>query len=259
VVTPLDGTPAAKAGILENDIITKLDGEPVQGFTLNQAVEKMHGPVGTKVTLTIVRMGEDKSIDLTITREPIRILAAESRNASPVIDWSSCLDAEATADRSKEPEFSVAMAKRVYYGPVYIGRRSEPYMTLSLAGTGRYSGVSVAEVNLRLIWDIVSGMKIGERGVVYVVDADGKLIAHPDLSLVLSKTNLSGLAQVQAARAATSSAAGEPSMRTRDIQGRDVLAAFAPVARGRGYSACACQGIGWSVLVELPTDEAGVQ
>jgi hypothetical protein len=55
----------------------------------------------------------------------------------------------------------------------------------ALAGTRRDAGVSVAEVNLKLIWDVVSQIKVGERGQAYVVDAQGRLIAHPDISLVL--------------------------------------------------------------------------
>ena len=65
------------------------------------------------------------------------------------------------------------MAKKVYYGPVYFRRESEPYMTLALAGTRRDAGVSVAEVNLKLIWDVVSQIKVGEHGQAYVVDAAG--------------------------------------------------------------------------------------
>ena len=60
------------------------------------------------------------------------------------------------ADLSKEPKFAEAVAHKVYYGPVYFRRESEPYMTLALAGTRRDAGVSVAEVNLKLIGDVVS-------------------------------------------------------------------------------------------------------
>jgi hypothetical protein len=56
-------------------------------------------------------------------------------------------------DVSKEPSFAEAVAHKVYYGPVYFRRESEPYMTLSLAGTRRDTGVSIAQVNLKLIWD----------------------------------------------------------------------------------------------------------
>src|SRR6202453_1965195 len=104
-------------------------------------------------------------------------------------------------DYSNKPEFTQAMAHKVYYGPVYFRRESEPYMTLSLAGTRRDTGVSIAQVNLKLIWDVVSGIKVGERGHAYVVDADGRLIAHPDISLVLRNTDMTKLAQVKSARA----------------------------------------------------------
>src|ERR1019366_6068102 len=66
-------TPAAKAGILANDLIIKLDDEQVQGMTMNQAVEKMRGPVNTKVKLTIMRKGQDKPIEVSLTREVIRV------------------------------------------------------------------------------------------------------------------------------------------------------------------------------------------
>ncbi len=71
-------------------------------------------------------------------------------------------------DFSKEPKFQEAVARKVYYGPVYFRRESEPYMTLSLAGSRRDAGVSVAEVNLRFIWDVVSQIKVGERGRAYL-------------------------------------------------------------------------------------------
>ena len=71
------------------------------------------------------------------------------------------------ADFSKDPKFTEAVAHKVYYGPVYFRRKSEPYMTLALTGTRRDAGVSVAEVNLKLIWDVVSQIKVGERGQAY--------------------------------------------------------------------------------------------
>jgi len=79
VVAPIDETPAAKAGILANDIITHLDDEPVQGLTLNQAVEKMRGPVNTKIRLKIMRKGQDKAIEVAITRDIIRVRSVRSR------------------------------------------------------------------------------------------------------------------------------------------------------------------------------------
>ena len=78
VVAPIDDTPAAKAGVMANDIITQLDDEAVQGLTLNQAVDKMRGPVNTKIKLTIMRKGADKPIDVTILRDVIRVKSVRS-------------------------------------------------------------------------------------------------------------------------------------------------------------------------------------
>jgi len=148
-------------------------------------------------------------------------------------------------DLSKEPKFTEAVKNKIYYGPVYFRRESEPYMTLSLAGTRRDAGVSIAEVNLKLIWDVVSKIKVGERGQAYVVDAQGRLISHPDISLVLRNTDMTKLAQVQAAQRAEKGGPVEEIETATDIQGRRVLTAFAPVAP-----------LGWTVFVELPVEEA---
>ncbi len=73
VVSPIDDTPAARAGILANDLILELDGAEVKGLTLQQAVEKMRGPVNTQVRLKILRKGVDKPLEVTLTRETIRV------------------------------------------------------------------------------------------------------------------------------------------------------------------------------------------
>jgi carboxyl-terminal processing protease len=77
VVSPIDDTPAAKAGILSGDLITALDGEQVQGLTLEQAVDKMRGAVKSPITLTIVRKGKDQPFDVKVVREtaPCRIIS----------------------------------------------------------------------------------------------------------------------------------------------------------------------------------------
>jgi carboxyl-terminal processing protease len=80
VVSPIDDTPASKAGVMANDIITHLDDEPVQGLTLNQAVDKMRGPVNTKIKIKIMRKGQDKPVELTITRDIIRVMSVRSHS-----------------------------------------------------------------------------------------------------------------------------------------------------------------------------------
>ena len=145
-------------------------------------------------------------------------------------------------DYSHKPEFTQAVAHEVYYGPVYFNRESEPYMTLSLVGTRRDTGVSIAQVNLKLIWDVVSKIKVGAHGRAYVVDSTGRLIAHPDINLVLRNTDMSRLAQVRGARAGS---ATEAVQEADDIGGHKVLTAYAPV-----------NPPGWFVFVETPIEEA---
>src|SRR5437868_10765760 len=122
-------------------------------------------------------------------------------------------------DLAKDPKFTEAVAHKVHYGPVYFRRESEPYMTLSLAGTRKDAGVSIAEVNLKLIWDVVSQIKVGERGHAYVVGAQGRLIAHPDISLVLRNTDMSKLAQVQAVLAVQAALAEQATLAAQAAQG----------------------------------------
>src|SRR5271155_469779 len=145
-------------------------------------------------------------------------------------------------DFSKEPAFTEAVAHKVYYGPVNFRRESEPYMALSLAGARRDAGVSIAQVNLKLIWDVVSKIKVGERGHAYVIDADGRLIAHPDISLVLRNADMSRLAQVRSARSGSTADAVQEA---EDVAGHKVLTAYAPVVP-----------LGWFVFVETPIEEA---
>src|SRR5271165_4296360 len=148
------------------------------------------------------------------------------------------------ADYSADPRFTEALAKKVWFGPVYFRKESEPYMTMAVAQSGRNAGVTVAEVNLKLIWDVITAIKIGKSGYAYVVDDKGRLIAHPDISRVLRNTDLSGLPQVAAARG-TPAATAEQTEIVRNLDGHRVLSASAAIPR-----------LGWLVFVEQPLSEA---
>ncbi|MBL4615496.1 MAG: S41 family peptidase [Magnetovibrio sp.] len=78
VVSPIDDTPAFRAGLQPGDLITHLDGEPVLGLTLSQAVKKMRGPVGADLTITVVREGKDP-FDVTLTRAVVKLKSVRSR------------------------------------------------------------------------------------------------------------------------------------------------------------------------------------
>ncbi len=150
-------------------------------------------------------------------------------------------------DVAREPKFREARPGTTWFGPVYFRKESEPYMTLSVAGRGDEAGVTVAEVNLKFIWDVVSQIKVGQvgrGGHAYVVDARCLLIAHPDISLVLQKTDMCSLPHVKATQAAAGRPAAEreEAIVARDLSGRQVLDGLRPhraarLARVRGPSA----------------------
>ena len=145
----------------------------------------------------------------------------------------------AGTDLANDPKFSGARGGKTRYGEVYFRKGTEPYMTISRpAGPG--GGVTAAEVNLKFVWDVVSRIKIGTAGLAYVVDAGGTLIAHPDISLVLKKSDLSALPQV-AARALP---AAEAQPTARDLNGDEVLAAHVRIPT-----------LDWTVFVESPRAE----
>jgi signal transduction histidine kinase len=124
---------------------------------------------------------------------------------------------------------------------------SEPYLTLAIAGAGRRPGVTMAEANLKLIWDVITSMRIGLGGYAYVVDRQGRLIAHPDMSLVLRGTSLASVPQV--AQGLRELDTGRPNQGSLEAEpgfdGRRVLSAHA-----------ALPTLGWLVFVELPVAEA---
>jgi signal transduction histidine kinase len=155
--------------------------------------------------------------------------------------------AASNTDFSNDPKFKEALARKTYFSPVYFRKESEPYMTIALAGTGDDAGVIAAEANLKFIWDVVSNLKVGKGGYAYVVDSHGRLIAHPDISLVLQKTDLSALPQVRRASTIPAGSADVPTeaLVGRDLRGHEVLSSYASIAP-----------LGWLVFVDVPITEA---
>ncbi len=94
--------------------------------------------------------------------------------------------------------FQRATPSEPYFGPVYFLRDSEPHMTVAIA-EGNTGGVTIADVNLKLVLDVVTQLRFGRAGHAYVVDEHGVLVAHPEIGLVLRRTDVSHLSSVQAA------------------------------------------------------------
>jgi signal transduction histidine kinase len=142
-------------------------------------------------------------------------------------------------DRSREAAVQAALKNGVHFGAVYFRRDTEPFISVALAAARREAGVVLAEVNLKFTRDVVSQVRVGREGRAYVVDQTGRLIAHPDASLVLRNTDLSTtMRQID-------SQAGQPLHRLVNLQGESVLVAQA-----------AAPPLSWRVLVELPEREA---
>ena len=144
-------------------------------------------------------------------------------------------------DRSGEAFFREARRGKPWFSPVYFRKETEPYMTIAVRAGSDRGPVTVAEVNLKFIWDVVSRIQIGDKGKAYVVDAGGLLVADPDIGLVLRKTSLAGLAHVQHGVAGTDA---EPAIVSHDLVGTKVMAAMAPI-----------ETLGWRVFVEQPVSE----
>ncbi|NNE23364.1 MAG: GAF domain-containing protein [Rhizobiales bacterium] len=146
-------------------------------------------------------------------------------------------------DLSGDPRFVASIRDKIYYGPVTFRRGSEPYMTIGMAHAGRKPGATIANVNLKLAWDVITAIRVGKTGYAFITDPKGRLLAHPDMNLVLRNTDLSTRPQVAAALDASLGA--QPSVKGIGVDGQEVLSAYANVPK-----------VGWNVFVELPAAEA---
>ena len=199
-------------------------GVPIEQRRLDSLRLLRHVPAVTEVT-HIDPTGKEK---LRVSRLAMDVLASRDTQLAAL-------------------QFQEAKARKAYFGSVYFRKESEPYMTIALAGNGEEGGVIVSETNLKFIWDVVAALKVGKAGYSYVVDAEGRLIAHPDISLVLQKTDFRSLPQVAPVIAKTSRAAvdGLEAEIGRNIRGGEVLSAHASI-----------EPLGWHVYVDVPIDEA---
>jgi adenylate cyclase len=147
-------------------------------------------------------------------------------------------------DHSADPAVVGARAAHIWFGPLTLRGGSEPFMTVAVAGARSNAGVAIAELNLKLIWDVISAIHIGETGQAFVLDRAGRLVAHPDISLVLRGEDNAAVAALRALQAAAT-AQEDDVVSGDDAEGRRVLAAPAGIA-----------GPDWTTFVEQPIAEA---
>ncbi len=150
---------------------------------------------------------------------------------------------EGGADHSSHAALANISPGSAWFGPVTFHAGSEPFMSIAVAGNRAAVGVVIAEVNLKLIWDVISAIRVGRTGGAFVLDRPGRLIAHPDISLVL-RADQTAIRPLQALRASISARNGRV-IAGRDISGDMVLAAMVQIP-----------GVDWSVIIKQPAAEA---
>src|SRR6516165_11536282 len=147
-------------------------------------------------------------------------------------------------DHSQDPALIGARSDRTWYGAVTLYESSEPHMTVAVAGAREINGVTIAVINLKLIWDVISAIHIGQSGDAFVLDRSGRLVAHPDISLVLRGDDDPAAARLKQLQQAAIAGGGKTAEGS-NAESRWVIAAMAPVP-----------GPDWMAFVEEPTSEA---
>ena len=146
------------------------------------------------------------------------------------------------ADMSEDPAVVGARDSKVWYGPVRYHHDSEPYMRIAVAGNLASAGIAIADINLKLIWDVIAAIKIGDTGHALVVDDSGRLVAHRDISRVLRGGAGSG--DFNRLRSVVDAANGSAVVTTGD-DGKPVVAL-----------SVRAPNVGWTVIAQQPVLEA---
>ena len=147
-------------------------------------------------------------------------------------------------DRSHDQAVVGARSGRIWYGPVTLYEGSEPHVMVAVAGAREINGIAIAAINLKLIWDVISAIHIGKSGDAFVLDSSGRLVAHPDISLVLRGDDDPAAARLKQLQQAAIEGGGETAEGI-DAEHRAVIAAMAPIP-----------GPDWMAVVEQPAAEA---
>jgi diguanylate cyclase (GGDEF)-like protein len=188
------------------------------------------------------RMAEIQLLRRSVAIKEIALLDLQGREILRVARQSVDV-VRSGRDLSDTESFKRAKSGRHYRSPIYF-RDGGLFMTTAMAVGSGAAGITVVEIDLEFLLDGISRIKVGANGYAYAVDLDGRLIAHPDIGLVLRNTSLAELPQVQAALHPSLNEAQELK-HAHNLKGEDVLTAFAAIHQ-----------LGWFVFVEEPLSEA---
>jgi len=152
------------------------------------------------------------------------------------------------SDQSASDRFKKAIRGETYVSSVYTSDKAEPYVTIAFplkTAHREIIGVLAAEANLKFLWDVIGNIQFGVGGYAYLVDSEGHLVAHKDPSMVLRRTDLSQIHEVQEFRNNPGGVDPTPTNDALGIMGKPVLSTYAPV-----------RGFNWAVVLEEPLDSA---
>ncbi|MFZ5724449.1 MAG: S41 family peptidase [Pseudomonadota bacterium] len=131
IVSPIDDTPASRAGLRPGDIIVKIDGDSVKGVNLNEAVDRMRGRIGSSVVLTILREGSEKPFDVKLVREKIKMASVRSRELAPGIGYLRITQFQTHTGNDAEKQVKALLAGKEKLRGLVIDLRNNPGGVLS--------------------------------------------------------------------------------------------------------------------------------
>ncbi len=248
-IVELEREKAYAAAYRIEQFMTSLEREVV-GLMSTAAVESAAMP-SQSGTHGAAQLSEQRYLDyLRVLRNVPAITALRHLDSSGAERLSvSVADLDAVdsgKNYSTSPEFLVTQARKRYFSPMFLRNKAEPLMLVAVAVAETAPEITVAEISLSPIWDVVSRLRVGRAGYAYVVDAGGRLIAHPDMSIVLQNRDLSDTSQVKAARleGKAEATSGASFTVVEGLGGRKVLAVSVPIPH-----------LHWLVFIEQPLDE----
>ncbi len=180
VISPIDDTPAQRAGMQAGDLIIRIDGTAVQGMTLSDAVKKMRGKVGTKIELTVVRKGEDQALTVTIIRDVIRIRSVKSRMLEQGYGYIRISQFQVNTGESMQAMIDELIEEEndgKQLNGLVLDLRNNPGGVLSAA-------VNVSDAFLTDGLVVYTDGRVGDASVKFEADADDILDGAPMVVLV---------------------------------------------------------------------------
>lgn len=180
VISPIDDTPAQRAGMQAGDLIIRIDGTAVQGMSLNDAVKKMRGKVGTKIELTVVRKGEDQALTVEIIRDVIRIRSVKSKMLEEGFGYIRISQFQVNTGESMQAMIDELIDEENSGEPLkglVLDLRNNPGGVLNAA-------VNVSDAFLKEGLIVYTDGRVGDASVKFEADSDDILDGAPIVVLV---------------------------------------------------------------------------